>query len=267
MFIMKLIVYGWDIDDSVRHYDLSWIVSELFFIIQRNDSENDSGIHDMKDDSYNKIMKKIIQESMIISMNSEIIILYLSNLKYVDAKSRVFIIPRYRYTRKDKKTIVPVATLSNHYQQQLHQLRSFYCIHALCNDKSEWKFIHLSNNINVLIDMNNDISIVENIGHHDMRPSSSILPLPQLLSASTPPPSSASSSSILSTATASFDKRSKVRLLDCRELHSKKIRKVTCSDYHFIIMCEMVCYSYGACQYGQLGIGQVTQYIIRTSDR
>lgn len=229
---MKLIVYGWDIDDSVRHYDLSWILSDLLCIINRNDSEND-----MKDDSYNKIMKKIIQESMIITMNSEIIILYLSNLKYVDAKSRVFIIPRY--TRKHNTT--KEATLSNHYQQ-LHQLSSCYCIHALCNDRSEWKFIHLSNNINVLIDINNDISIVENNGHHDMnlmRPSSS------------------------SSSTASGDKRSKVRLLDCRELHSKKILKVTCSDNHFIIMCEMVCYSYGACQYGQLGIGQVTQYIIR----
>lgn len=241
---MKLIVYGWDIDDSVRHYDLSWIVSDLLYIIHKNDSENDSGIHDMKDDSYDNIMKKIIQESMIISMNSENIILYLSNLKYVDSKSRVFIIPRY--TRKDNKTIV--ATLSNHYQP-LHQLISCCCIHALCNDRSEWKFIHLSNNINLLIDINNDISIVENNGHHDMnlmRPSSS-------------------SSSILPTA--SVDKRSKVRLLDCRELHSKKILKVTCSDNHFIIMCEMVCYSYGACQYGQLGIGQVTQYIIRTSNR
>ena len=231
--MMKLIVYGWDIDDSVRHYDLSWILSDLLCIINRNDSEND-----MKDDSYNKIMKKIIQESMIITMNSEIIILYLSNLKYIDAKSRVFIIPRY--TRKHNTTIE--ATLSNHYQQ-LHQLSSCYCIHALCNDRSEWKFIHLSNNINVLIDINNDISIVENNGHHDMN----------LMR-----PSSSSSSS-----TASGDKRSKVRLLDCRELHSKKILKVTCSDNHFIIMCEMVCYSYGACQYGQLGIGQVTQYIIR----
>ena len=175
---MKLIVYGWDIDDSVRHYDLSWIVSDLLCIINRNDSEND-----MKDDSYDKIMKKIIQESMIITMNSEIIILYLSNLKYVDAKSRVFIIPRY--TRKHNKTIV--ATLSNHYQQ-LHQLSSCYCIHALCNDRSEWKFIHLSNNINVLIDINNDINIVENNGHHDMnlmRPSSS----------SSSPSSSSSSSS------------------------------------------------------------------------
>jgi len=227
---MKLIVYGWDIDDSVRHYDLSWILSDFLCIINRNDSEND-----MKDANYNKIMKKIIQESMIITMNSEIIILYLSNLKYVDAKSRVFIIPRY--TRKHNTT--KEATLSNHYQQ-LHQLSSCYCIHSLCNDRSEWKFIHLSNNINVLIDINNDISIVENNGHHDMnlmRPSSS--------------------------STASGDKRSKVRLLDCRELHSKKILTVTCSDNHFIIMCEMVCYSYGACQYGQLGIGQVTQYIIR----
>ena len=237
--MMKLIVYGWDIDDSVRHYDLSWILSDFLCIINRNDSEND-----MKDDNYNKIMKKIIQESMIITMNSEIIILYLSNLKYLDAKSRVFIIPRYEsslyHTRKHNTTIE--ATLSNHYQQ-LHQLSSSYCIHALCNDRSEWKFIHLSNNINVLIDINNDISIVENNGYHDMN----------LMR-----PSSSSSSS-----TASGNKRSKVRLLDCRELHSKKIIKVTCSDNHFIIMCEMVCYSYGACQYGQLGIGQVTQYIIR----
>lgn len=247
---MKLIVYGWDIDDSVRHYDLSSIVSDLLCIIHRNDSENDTT------NDNNKLMKKIIQESMIISMNSEMILLYLSNLQYVDVKSSVYIIPRH--TRNDK--IIPyhdtttTTTSSNHYQL-LHQLSSSSSSYTdtLCNGRIKWMFIHLSNNINLLIDVNNDISIVDSNGHHDknlMRSLSSTLPRPQ---------SSSSSSSLLSTATASCDKSSQiVRLLDCRELHNKKILKVTCSDYHFIIMCEMVCYSYGACQYGQLGIGKVT---------
>lgn len=235
---MKLIVYGWDIDDSVRHYDLSSIVSDFLCIIHRNDSEND-----MKDDN-NKLMKKIIQESMIISMNSEMILLYLSNLQYVDIKRSVYIIPRH--TRNDK--IIPyhdtttTTTSSNHYQL-LHQLSSSSSSSSytdtLCNGRSKWMFIHISNNINLLIDVNNDISIVDSNGHHDknlMRSLSSTLPRP-----------------------ASCDKSSQlVRLLDCRKLHNKKILKVTCSDNHFIIMCEMVCYSYGACQYGQLGIGKVT---------
>ena len=254
---MKLIVYGWDIDDSVRHYDLSSIVSDLLSIIHRNDSEND-----MKDDNNNKLMKKIIQESMIISMNSDMILLYLSNLKYVDVKSKVYIIPRH--TRNDKiiryHDTTTSTTSSNHYQL-LHQLSSSNSyIDTLCNGMSKWMFIHLSNNINLLIDINNDISIVDSNCHHDknLMRSSSTLPLHQSSSSTLHLPQS-SSSSILSTATASCDKSSQlVRLLDCRELHSKKILKVTCSDNHFIIMCEMVCYSYGACQYGQLGIGKVT---------
>lgn len=233
---MQLFVAGWEHGDDVRQYDLSSILSELSCAMGQTDdgSDNRNGDQALKD----------IQCSIIMTMNSEMILLYISSMTFygVVHKDR-FIYPIFRVD--DNVIKHDNVIYSNIYYDWTNYINSIH--------NNDLMYLHCSDHLNVIIDKDNHFYLFDS---NHPRDSVRIIDNHSTKLRSTESHLNSSSSQSRSSSS------SPLWLVDSKLLVEKRIVKVTCSDDHVIIMSDSNCYSYGASQYGQLGIGEVSNNIM-----